>query len=352
MSGSSLDGLDIAHVELEEVRGEWGYNLLHAACIPYPAEWMERLQKAPQMSVPDFLRLHTAYGRYMGQLVNNFIDEHGLRHQVHFIASHGHTAFHEPANHTSFQLGDGASLAAVTGFPVINDLRALDIAYSGQGAPIVPIGDKLLFGDNDYMLNIGGIANITVRHNGTMLAFDICPANQVLNTLAERTGKTMDEGGAMAANGSLLNDILSELNDGNYYKLPAPKSLSNEAARELVFPKLLQSAHSNEDLLHTAVAHIASQVAEAVKHYPHGREKATMLITGGGAFNNHMVNVIEQALTPYNVDVFVPRPDVIKYKEAIVMALIGTLRWREDVNVLSSVTGAVKDSCGGALWVV
>lgn len=351
MSGSSLDGLDIAHVQLEEVRGDWGYQLLHATCIHYSKEWIEKLVHARNVSVGELLKLHTEYGRYIGEKVNQFIDLHGLQHQVHYIASHGHTIFHEPGNHTTFQLGDGASIAAVTGLPVISDLRNMDVALGGQGAPIVPIGDKLLFSEYDYLLNIGGIANITVHHASSILAFDVCLANQALNILAEREGKIMDEGGAIAATGRLLPDVLDELNQGSYYRQPAPKSLSNETAKDMVFPKLLESNHTNEDLLHTMVAHIAHQVAEAVKHYPHGKEKANLLVTGGGAFNNYLVSRIEKALEPLHVSVFVPRPDVIKYKEAVIMALIGTLRWREEVNVMSSVTGAVRDSCGGALWI-
>ena len=350
MSGSSLDGLDIAHVQLEEVRGEWSYQLLFATCIPYTEGWRQKLQHATGLPVTEFLKLNTEYGRFIGEKVNGFIAEHGLQHQVNFIASHGHTVFHEPEHHTTCQIGDGATIAAITGLPVINDLRALDVALNGQGAPIVPVGDKMLFGNYDYLLNIGGIANISVKHNDGILAFDVCLANQALNALAERAGKPMDEGGLMAESGEMLTDVLDELNHIEWYKQPAPKSLSNETGKAMVFPKLLESQHSTNDLLHTATAHIACQVAQAVSHYPHGKEKATLLVTGGGAFNNYLIARIEKELAPMNVTVFVPRPDVIKYKESIIMALIGTLRWREENNVLSSVTGAVRDSCGGALW--
>jgi len=350
MSGSSLDGLDVAHVQFEEVRGMWSYEILHADCVPYSEVWTTDLQRATVMHVSDFLKLHTRYGKYLGTKINEFIAKYELGHQVHFIASHGHTVFHEPENGTTCQVGDGAAIAATTGLPVISDLRAIDVALGGQGAPIVPIGDKLLFGDYDYLLNIGGIANITVAHSGTLLAYDICPANQVLNALAEREGKTMDEGGSMAAKGNLLGDILDDLNNAEYYKLSPPKSLSNEAARDLAFPKLLRTDHNNYDLLHTATQHIAEQIACAVKQHPHHKEQATLLATGGGAFNTFLIMQLEKALVPYNVTVVVPGASVVKFKEALVMALIGTLRWREEVNVLSSVTGAGRDSVGGALW--
>lgn len=349
MSGSSLDGLDIAYVQLEEVRGAWSFEILKAACIPYSEQWALKLKHAATVNVSDFLKLHTHYGRYIGEQVNEFIATHELAHKVHFISSHGHTVFHEPHNNTTCQIGDGASIAAITGLPVISDLRATDVALGGQGAPIVPIGDKLLFNGYDYLLNIGGIANITIRRNDAFMAFDVCPANQVLNALAEREGNAMDEGGAMAAKGRLLLSVLEHLNSGAYYNQPPPKSLSNEAARDLAFPPLLESRHNNFDLLHTATHHIAYQVAEAVKQHPVASEQPALLVTGGGAFNTFLIDELRRLL-PANVRVEVPAASVVKYKEALVMALIGTLRWREETNVLSSVTGAVKDSVGGALW--
>lgn len=350
MSGSSLDGLDIVYTHLEEVRGQWSFEIKHAECRSYDAAWTGKLRNADELSVPDFLRLHTAYGRYLAQQVMDFMAGHDLEHKVDFIATHGHTVFHEPGNHTSFQLGDGSVLAAVTGLPVISDLRALDIALGGQGAPIVPVGDRLLFAEYDYLLNIGGIANLTVKNGEDILAFDVCPANQVLNTLAQKAGLEQDTDGVLAASGDLLADVLANLNDKAYYQQSAPKSLSNAQAMELVFPSLTQSAHAVNDMLHTAVQHIAEQVLEAVKKYPvSGKEYARMLVTGGGAFNRYLVSRIQELLDGM-VIVTVPDEAVVKYKEAVVMALIGALRWREETNVYSSVTGASRDSISGALW--
>jgi anhydro-N-acetylmuramic acid kinase len=348
MSGSSLDGLDIAYVQLDEVRGAWSYQVLHADCIPYTPHWITDLRTAADINVSEFLKLHTRYGKYLGDQVNEFIAKYDLGHKVHFVASHGHTVFHEPQHGTTCQIGDGATIAATISLPVINELRAMDVALGGQGAPIVPVGDKLLFSSYDYLLNIGGIANITIQESG--IAFDICPANQIINALAERAGKSMDEGGAMAAKGGLLPGVLDELNNADYYKRSAPKSLSNEAAREMIFPLLLESDHANDDLLNTMTVHIAEQVAEAVKQYPHGKEQAILLATGGGAFNTFLIAQLQEKLAPYNITIEVPDETVVKYKEALVMALIGTLRWREEANVLSSVTGASRDSVGGALW--
>ena len=350
MSGSSLDGLDIAHVLLEEVRGQWSYEILHAECVPYTDQWISELHSATGTNVADYLKLNTRYGRFLGTEINKFIAKYDLAHNVHFIASHGHTVFHEPQNGTTCQVGDGATIAAVTGLPVISDLRAMDVALGGQGAPIVPIGDKLLFGGYDYLLNIGGIANITINNSDNFTAFDVCPANQILNGLALREEKSMDEDGAMAARGRLLPGILDELNSIHYYQKLPPKSLSNEAARDMVFPILLETDHSNFSLLHTMAVHVAEQVANAVKQHQHGKNHATLIATGGGAFNKFLIDQLTLVLAPLNVSVHVPETSVVKFKEALVMALIGTLRWREEVNVLSTVTGACKDSVGGALW--
>ncbi len=350
MSGSSLDGLDICFTHLEEVRGVWKFDIQYAECIPYNGEWLEKLDRAQQMDTSDFLKLHTAYGRYIGETVNEFINRNDIAHQVDFLATHGHTVYHDPANHTSFQVGDGATIAAVTGLPVVSDLRSLDVALGGQGAPIVPIGDKLLFGDFDYWLNIGGIVNITVKHDDGLMAFDVCTGNQALNALARNEGYDFDKDGALSGKGKLLIAVLGQLNDQVYFRKTPPKSLSNDAAQSLAFPILMQSAYRNVDLMRTMVQHIAEQVAQVVKQFPHQKEQAKMLVTGGGAFNNFLVETIQTALRPYNVNAVVPYEQVVKFKEALVMALFGALRWREETNVMSSVTGADRDSISGALW--
>ncbi|WP_345085095.1 anhydro-N-acetylmuramic acid kinase [Nemorincola caseinilytica] len=350
MSGSSLDGLDIAYVQLEEVRGKWEYTILQAECIPYDRQWSAALKGAAALPVPHMLRLHTAYGRYTGEAVRAFMEKHDLEHKVHFIASHGHTVFHEPASNTTFQLGDGASIAAICALPVISDLRAMDVAHGGQGAPIVPVGDRLLFGSYDLLLNIGGIANITIRRPDGDLAFDVCPANQVINALAGRVGKTMDENGAIARTGSILPGILATLEAEEYYSQVPPRSLSNEQAMQMADALLADDTSEIKDLLRTTTALIAGRITDAVVRYAPSREQATMLVTGGGAFNTFLVDELQTLLAPYGVTLSVPDAAVVQYKEALVMALIGVLRWREEANVFSSVTGSSKDSVGGALW--
>ncbi len=349
MSGSSLDGLDIAYVRLEEVRGKWEYAIEQTRCVPYPTEWVTHLRQAARLPVGDFLKLHTAYGRYTGETVKTFMDDHDLEHKVHFIASHGHTVFHEPGSRTTFQLGDGATIASVTGLPVICDLRAMDVALGGQGAPIVPIGDRMLFSGYDYLLNIGGIANVTVQGPNGSYAYDICPANQALNALAHRLGKTMDEGGEMAAAGNYLPDVDAALRGAEYYQRTPPKSLSNQEAVAIAIRAIEDQQHDVKDLLHTMTVHIAGRIAAAIHQTPVTNPAPQMLITGGGAFNTFLTEEIKKQLSGA-VSVIVPDDEVVMYKEALVMALIGALRWREEVNVLSGVTGAERDSSGGAIW--
>ncbi len=349
MSGSSLDGLDLAFVALTEQRGSWRYEFLATDCVAYSPEWKEDLLRAPEMNVPEFLRLHTRYGHWLGAQVVAFVEKHNLHHKVHFIASHGHTVFHEPSTKTTSQIGCGAAIAATTGLPVITDLRAVDVALSGQGAPIVPIGDKLFFGQYPYLLNIGGIANLTVQSGEARLAFDIGPANAVMNRLAAREGKEYDADGALAAVGKPVSPIITALNSGAYFVQAAPKSLSNAAALFLGAVVLEDTAHTTPDLLRSFCEHLAGQIAEAVLRYGNGAGE--MLVTGGGAHNSFLISMLREKLLPAGIEVIIPEKEVVDFKEALVMALIGVLRWREEENVLQSVTGAARNSVGGALWV-
>jgi anhydro-N-acetylmuramic acid kinase len=349
MSGSSLDGLDIAYVHLQETGGKWNYEILHTDCQPYSAAWIEKLSNAIHLPALDYQLLHTAYGHYTGELVNKFIDDNNLHHQVHLVASHGHTTFHVPNKKMTAQLGDGAAIAAVTGLPVVSDLRALDIAFGGQGAPIVPIGEKLLLHDYNLFLNIGGIANLSFNQPGQYIAFDVCPANRVLNLLIAPTGKAYDDGGKLAATGTVNHALLDELNQLDYYQQAFPKSLANDFGTNTVYPLIQKYSLSVPAALRTYVEHIAVQIGKSARaEIQPGENK--LLVTGGGALNSFMVERISEQLTNYSVEVVVPDKQLINYKEALVMALIGVLRWREEYNVLSSVTGASRNSINGALW--
>ncbi len=350
MSGSSLDGLDMAYVQFQETGGKWSYDLQHVHCFPYTAEWKQRLENAVHLSALDYQVLHTAYGHFIGQQVNAFIDMYALHHKVDMVASHGHTTFHVPAKKTTGQIGDGAAIAAETGLPVISDLRALDVALGGQGAPIVPVGEKLLLGNYSYFLNLGGIANLSVSDDATYIAFDVCPANRVLNMLVHELGKDFDEGGTVAATGKVHTQLLEELNQLEYYAMPSPKSLSNDFGTDVVFPIIQQYDLSTQDELCTFTEHIALQIKEAVKRVPASLPGANLLVTGGGALNTFLVSRIAEQLKELNIRVEVGDNNLVNYKEAMIMALIGVLRWREEYNVWASVTGAAKNSINGAIW--
>lgn len=356
MSGSSLDGLDIAFVEFVHQAGAWSFQILAADCYAYEEEWKHRLQQAISLNALDYQLLHTDYGHYVGQAANRFIDEHSLHYKVGLIASHGHTTFHLPQQRMTAQLGDGAAIAAETGLPVVSDLRALDVAFGGQGAPIVPIGEKFLLKDYDYYLNLGGIANVSFKHPEKYVAYDICPANRVLNMLAAKEGKEYDAGGEMAAGGAINESLLEQLNRLPFYEQPYPKSLANSFGTDEVFP-LVDSFHlSPQDALRTYVEHIVFQIKSSVaawqsKSNGSATENKQLLVTGGGALNTFLINRLTEELRSLSVDVVVPDINLIQYKEALIMAFIGVLRWRQEYNVLSSVTGAQRDSIGGAVWI-
>jgi anhydro-N-acetylmuramic acid kinase len=351
MSGSSLDGVDLVFTELQEDRGEWRYQILNAACYEYEPDWKKRLVAATSLKALDYQLLHIEYGQYLGRLINRFMDENKLHYQVSLISSHGHTTFHLPHRRMTAQLGDGAAIAAETGLPVVSDLRALDVAFGGQGAPIVPVGEKLLLNGHDFFLNIGGIANISYQDRQGYIAFDICPANKVLNLICNKIGKEFDEGGELAARGKVDEALLRVLNDLPYYSLPYPKSLANDFGTDEVYPLVLSAKLKVEDELCTYVEHVANQIEQAIGQLLPAGKQSKMLVTGGGAFNRYLIAQLSSKLNRAGVEVIVPDENLVKYKEALIMALIGVLRWRQEYNVLSSVTGARRDSIGGAVWI-
>ena len=378
MSGSSLDGLDLCFAQLQEVSGKWEYDIIRADCYSYEDSWINRLKQAIHLSARDYLVLHVEYGHYLGQLVNRFIQENELTYQVQLISSHGHTTFHLPAQLMTAQLGDGAAIAAETGINVVSDLRAMDLALGGQGAPIVPIGEKLLLGDYDFFLNLGGIANIsahkskistpfdltgkgpsTLRLEGQVerafgiVAFDVSPANRVLNLLSNEAGKEYDDGGKLARSGSVNDELLDQLNALKYYSQPYPKSLANDFGTDVVYPLIKESGCSIIDGLRTMTEHIVQQIHLSIQTnlISEANSKRKLLATGGGAFNSFLIERLSKELEQINIEVVVPDENLIKYKEALVMGLMGVLRWRDENNVLSSVTGASKDSIGGAVWI-
>lgn len=353
MSGSSLDGLDMAFAEFEESRGKWSFEIKAVRCKSYNNEWLQKLQNATSLSAYDYLLLHTAYGKYIGEQVNEFIEEFDLHHRVQLVASHGHTTFHAPALGMTAQLGDGAAIAAATEINVVSDLRAMDVAFAGQGAPIVPIGEKLLFNDYSFYLNLGGIANLSYKSDNDYIAFDVCAANRVMNMLAAVEGKQYDEGGSIAASGKVYTPLLTRLNTLSYYSLPYPKSLANDFGTDIVFPLVQSFDLSNADKLRTYTEHVVMQIVYSIQKLAVNNDirNVKLLTTGGGTFNTFLVRRLAEALQAFAIEVIVPETTIINYKEALIMGLIGVLRWREEYNVMQSVTGARRNSIGGAVWI-
>jgi anhydro-N-acetylmuramic acid kinase len=350
ISGNALEGLDIAFTELHYTTAGWKFAIQVAERYPYPEEWVEKIRKASTLSAFDYLVLHSEYGHYIGEQVKNFMGKHQLQYQVQLVALHGHTIFHSPDSKMTAQLGDGAAIAAVTGINVVSDLRAMDIALGGKGAPIVPVGEKLLFEDHTCFLNIGSIAHITchAKQHAAIISFDVCAANKVLNMLAAQAGERFDDNGKIASGGNLKPDLLKVLNSLEYFGMAYPKHLSLDFATDVVFPLVRGVGYSIPDALRTYVEHIAQQTANALKQLP---QQSKLMITGGGANNGFLISRIKAELEPMQVEVVVPEKSITNFKEALIMALIGVLRWREENNVSAANTGAVRDSIGGAVWI-
>jgi anhydro-N-acetylmuramic acid kinase len=342
MSGSSLDGVDLALCRFLKT-ASWSFAMIRSDVIPYPEEWKQKLKDAPSMSGHELIHTHAQYGRYLGTLVKEFL--HQGNEKINFISSHGHTIFHQPQKGFTLQIGDGAALAAEAGLPVVCDFRTADIALGGQGAPLVPVGDRLLFDEYGFCLNIGGIANISAEVNGKRIAYDICPANQLLNNLAANLGAEYDKDGALARKGDLNPELIQRLNSFGYYQKNFPKSLGNENVAEYFFPLLRESSCSIEDKLRTCTEHIAQQIADAVNE--ENSLVKNILVTGGGAFNKFLIELLKEK-THHRI--VLPENNIIKFKEAIVFAFLGVLRMRNEVNVLKSVTGASRDSVSGAVY--
>jgi len=346
MSGSSLDGLDIAYCIFEKRNDAWSYSIKVTDCVRYSQQWIEKLRSARQLDGKSLWQLHADYGHLLAESVNEFISDFNLAGRVDLIASHGHTVFHFPELHFTTQIGDGAALSTGTGIAVACDFRSSDVALGGHGAPIVPIGDMLLFSEYNYLLNLGGIANISVKQDGKIIAYDICAANQVLNYYAVLKGQEYDKDGAMAAAAKLHQPLLDALEGLDFYQKPSPKSLDNGFSSDVVIPVIERFVISLEDKLHTYCEHIAKQIAAEMAKSD-APKTGELFMTGGGALNKYLTGRIA-AHSP--LAVHVPSEEVVQYKEALVIAFIGLLRWLNQPNVLSPVTGASRNSIGGAVY--
>ena len=340
MSGTSLDGIDLAECFFSISEGIWTYRIGKARTIPYPALWQERLKEAVHFSEGRLLTLNKDYTQFLGTVINSFIASERIE-GLDAVCSHGHTILHQPEKGVTLQIGNLPILASEIAQKVVCDFRVQDVALGGQGAPLVPIGDSLLFSEYMYCLNLGGFANISSRLNKFRTAYDVCPINIVLNPLAAQLGLPYDEGGQIAASGKVNTRLLTALNDLSFYKLTAPKSLGLEWVQQFVFPLLNDSVLSLEDAIATLTEHMAIQLAAQFQ------EGATILATGGGAYNDHLLNRIKFHC---NVIIKVPDATLLEFKEALVFGLLGVLKLRDEVNCLASVTGAKHDHSSGVIF--
>jgi len=343
MSGTSLDGVDLAYCSFVHQQKKWRFTIHQAETLAYDKAWKNKLNTAHLLPGEDLLNLHIAYGSYLGNLSRDFFAKHHIRH-VDFIASHGHTVFHQPGRGLTFQLGDGNALHETSGKRVVCDFRSLDVARGGQGAPLVPVGDQLLFSDFDVCLNLGGIANCSMVTNRKRIAFDICYVNMALNYLAEQAGKQYDKNGALAAAGKPDKKLLKEF-DRMYSKIRKSRpALSREFFVKHIRPLLDQSGNSVNDKLATVVESAAVEISRCLK----GNRSKSVLCTGGGAFNAYfMYRLLEVAGDKLNL--IIPDEALVKFKEAVVFGFLGVLRVRNEINCLKSVTGARQDSSTGVM---
>ncbi|MCH7397896.1 anhydro-N-acetylmuramic acid kinase [Belliella sp. DSM 107340] len=341
MSGTSGDGLDIAYCQFTKST-EWKFEILEAETIPFPEKLEKELLNAHLLSSLELNLLDVEFGRWMGEVTKNFVHQHQL--EVKAIASHGHTVFHQPQKGLSRQIGNGWAMHVASGIPVINDFRMLDVQLGGQGAPLVPIGDKLLFQDFDYCINLGGIANISMEEGDQMKAFDICPFNLLLNHYAKTLKMPFDKGGNIARSGKIVSEILKKLNDHPYYHVKGAKSLGREDLDGFFEILEANDAIETNDKLRTIIAHAVHQIKLVIPN-----SKGKLLLTGGGAFNTFFVEELKHEL---GTEILIPEsdPDLINFKEAMVFAFLGVLRLRNENNCLASVTGASRDSSGGMVF--
>ncbi len=340
MSGTSLDGLDIAHVHFNRNSNDvWSFKIINGETVPYPNEWKLKLQEAYIKGANEVFQLHTDYGHYLGEAVSEFLKKHKIE-KLDLISSHGHTLFHQPAKGYTVQIGDARAIQKLNPFPVVYDFRSQDVLLGGQGAPLVPIGDELLFSSYNACLNLGGFSNISFRWENNRIAFDISPVGTVLNHYAQKLRFAYDAEGKIAKEAGFSQEKLDQLNQLEFYFAQGPKSLGIEFVHDKVYPLL--DPLSPREAIGVFTEHTAFQIAQILNKY----KLDSVLVTGGGAFNSYLLKRIEHHCSS---KLILPEREVIELKEALIFAFMGVLRIRKQNNVLSSVTGAEKDHCSGLL---
>ncbi len=339
MSGTSLDGIDLAYITFE-IGASWSFKIQVAETVPYADKWKQKLKKLIKLDRDVLEALDKDYTIYLAAVIKNFIKNHELK-TIDAVCSHGHTAWHQPAQKMTYQIGNLSALSKYIGHTVVCDFRVQDVNYNGQGAPLVPIGDRLLFSDFEFCINLGGFANISSEYQGHRMAYDICPVNIVMNRFAEQLGFDYDSDGAIAKSGHINSQLLELWNSLDYYKRLPPKSLGIEWVEAEMLSLLTRFDIVTSDVLRTFVEHVAIQIARSFT------VNAKVLFTGGGAFNSFLLHRIR---VQKQFDLIVPEDQIVEYKEALIFGLLGVLKLRNETNCLSSVTGADRDHSSGAIY--
>ena len=341
MSGTSLDGIDLVYAKfcLHET---WSFEIVHAQTVEYHSYWYDTLKELVNKSIKELKEIDTNYTEYLANVIKNFITKYQIKN-IDAICSHGHTALHQPENKLTYQIGNKPVLAQLLKEIVVCDFRVQDVELGGQGAPLVPIGDKLLFSEFDFCLNLGGFANISMNFKGTRIAYDICPVNIVLNHYVGKLGSNYDDEGKIASKGNISVDLLNQLNALDFYKATYPKSLGLEWVNTNIFPLIDTLELEIQDILKTFVEHIAIQIASEINK----KNTSTVLITGGGVYNVYLIDRIKV----HSIQkLIVPKKEVIEFKEALIFGFLGLQKLRNEVNCLKSVTGAIKDHSSGKIF--
>lgn len=342
MSGTSLDGVDLAHIYFEIKNDNWTYQIVECDTISYSNEMISKLKNGIHFTKTELSELNTEYTNLLGNIISEFIIKNKISN-LDAICSHGHTILHQPENGFTLQIGNLPEIAKITNQKVVCNFRVQDVLFGGQGAPLVPIGDKILFSEFDYCLNLGGFSNISYEENKERIAFDISPVNTVLNFYANTFGLEYDDKGEISTTGNLNLELFKELNQLEFYQKTFPKSLGFEFVKEIILPILENYPISTEDKMRTFTEHIGFQIGKILQH-----KTGKLLISGGGVYNDFLIERIKNYLP--TIEVVIPNEKTIKYKEALIFALLGVLKLRNEINVLASVTGAKQNHSSGEVF--
>lgn len=342
MSGTSLDGVDLAHIEFHLIDNKWTFEILDSETIGYSQSWINQLKLAVDFSEKQLENLNQEYTTLLASAVSTFIEKHKIEN-LDAICSHGHTILHQPQNGFTLQIGNLPEISTLIHQTVVCDFRIQDVKLGGQGAPLVPIGDRILFSEYDYCINLGGFSNVSFEQNGQRIAFDISPVNTVLNYYANELRLNYDDKGNISRTGKINTELLNELNSLDFYQQKFPKSLGFEFVKEIILPIVESFEISVENKLRTFTEHVATQTALALPN-----KNGRMLTTGGGAYNDFLVERIQSHLP--KMEIIIPSPKILEFKEALIFALLGVLKLRDEINVLSSVTGAKTDHSSGKIY--